>query len=86
MRPISCTRCGSSELTERDGYATCDYCQSKYALDTADALARCTTIGVMSDVEALLQKCIDDPHNRRLYANLVLDIDPTNLDALKYLR
>jgi len=84
MRPMSCTRCGSSELTERDGYAICDYCQSKYALDTVDALARSTTIGVTSDVEALLQKCIDDPYNRKRYASLILDIDPTNQEAIRY--
>ncbi len=83
---MSCSRCGSSELTERDAYAICDYCQSKYALDTAGALARSTTIGVMSDVEALLQKCIDDPYNCKRYASLILDIDPTNQEALKYLR
>ena len=37
------------------------------------------------DVERLLQKCRTDRRNARKYANLVLDIDPTNQEALKYL-
>lgn len=86
MKPISCSRCGSTELTERQGFAICDYCQSRYALEDPNSLSRSTTIGVTSDVEALLQKCVDDPYNKRRYASLILDIDPTNQEALKYLR
>ncbi len=85
MKPLSCTRCGSTELTDHLGYAVCDYCQSKYALETSDILAQSTKIGIVSDVEMLLQKCVDDPYNRRRYASLILDIDPTNQAAHNYL-
>lgn len=30
---MSCTRCGSSELTEVDGFLQCVYCQSRYVID-----------------------------------------------------
>jgi hypothetical protein len=86
MRPSNCNRCGSTELSESGGFAICDFCRARFPLDTAELLARSTTIGVVSDVDALLQKCIEDPFNRKRYASLILDIDPTNTEALKYLR
>ena len=42
--------------------------------------------GVDSDIQMLLEKCKQDPANRRRYANLILDIDPTNREAAAYLR
>ena len=45
-----------------------------------------TSVGVLDDVQRLLQKCEDDPSNRRRYASLILDIDPTNPKAQGYLR
>lgn len=33
MRSMSCTRCGSSELTEIEGLLQCVYCQSRYEID-----------------------------------------------------
>jgi hypothetical protein len=85
MKQISCTRCGSNELTVQGSTATCDYCQTKYETESDEPLAGSTTIGVESDVAALLQKCKVDPYNRRRYASLILDIDPTNQEALKFL-
>jgi len=43
-------------------------------------------IDVQSDIKALLKKCIEDPANRRRYTSLILDIDPSNSEVLKYLR
>jgi hypothetical protein len=51
-----------------------------------DVLEKETFISLLSDVELLLQKCQDDPSNRRRYAGLILDIDPTNQTARQYLR
>jgi len=33
LSSVGCTRCGSSELTEVEGFLQCVYCQSRYALD-----------------------------------------------------
>jgi len=42
-------------------------------------------VSLDSDVERLLLKCHEDPRRAARYANLILDIDPTNEEALKYL-
>ena len=38
------------------------------------------------DVAELLRKCRENPARARKYANLILDIDPDNPEALKYLK
>ena len=86
MRAIECGRCGSPELSESDGYFVCIYCRSKFVVERPSSAPKETTIEMQSDVEVLLKKCVDDPLNRRRYASLVLDIDPTNPEASKYLR
>lgn len=83
MKTIQCNKCGSTDFTAHDGYYICDFCKSK---SVPDALVKETIIGIQSDVEMLLQKCIDDPGNRKRYAGLILDIDPTNQEAYHYLR
>lgn len=86
MKLVACTRCGSKELFEERGYVICGYCRSRFAPQAQDLPQRETIIGVHSDIQVLLQKCQDDPSNRRRYANLILDIDPTNEQATKYIR
>jgi uncharacterized Zn finger protein (UPF0148 family) len=86
MKLLECDRCGSTELTESDGSVTCDYCQSKYLVQDDDLVARESTIEINADIQALLEKCKSDPNNRRRYASLILDIDPTNQQANQYLR
>ena len=81
MKLVKCTNCGSNELIEESGLVVCVYCRSKYVPQAKDALQSKTVIGITSDIEALLQKCKQDPTNRRRYANLILDIDPTNQEA-----
>ena len=85
MHPAECTRCGSTDLDERQGFVVCAYCQSKYPVQMKAAPAKETTIGIHSDIEQLLQKCRDDPANRRRYASLILDMDPTNQEASLFL-
>ena len=41
-------------------------------------------ISLDDDISRLLSKCKEDPLNAKKYANLVLDIDPHNVEALKY--
>lgn len=86
MKSVECTRCGSKELLEEGGYVVCAYCQSRFMPQADDLPHRGTVIDVQADIQALLQKCMDDPANRRRYASLILDIDPTNREATKYLR
>ena len=43
-------------------------------------------IGLDDDVAELLRKCRENPARARKYANLILDIDPDNPEALKYLK
>ena len=44
------------------------------------------SIGLDDDVAELLRKCRENPARARKYANLILDIDPDNPEALKYLK
>jgi uncharacterized Zn finger protein (UPF0148 family) len=85
MKIVECNRCGSAELTPIDGYVVCDFCQSRFVLHADELPAKETNIELHSDVEVLLRKCREDPTNRIRYAGLVLDIDPLNQEALRFL-
>ena len=100
MKELVCKSCGATGLQIRGSYAICDYCDSKFLLTADDfgiystlkrhsTLNQCngSSIGISlgSDIEVLLQKCRLNPKNARKYANLILDIDPDNEEALKYL-
>ena len=80
MKVISCSRCGANVLREEGNYYICEYCGTKFL---KKAESKGISLGI--DIERLLQKCKTDPKNARKYANLILDIDPDNKDALKYL-
>ena len=47
--------------------------------------AASSQIDLDDDISRLLQKCRTDRRNARKYANLILDIDPDNEEAQKYL-
>ena len=98
MKAIICTSCGASRWKEEGDYRICLHCGTKYeknnddkqrsvfsAVHTQAAKQINSVIALNDDVERLLQKCRNEPKNARKYANLILDIDPTNKDALKYL-
>ena len=100
MRELICKSCGATKLQIRGNYALCDYCDSKFLLTAEDfsiysdskspsTLGQhqiCSKgIALGNDVTILLQKCRLNPQNARKYANLILDIDPDNEEALKYL-
>ena len=97
MKQIKCSSCGADELIENGGFLVCSYCRSKFAIEQDDkhiynAIKNSsgqkfsgTNIALNEDVQRLLDKCKNEPKNARRYANLILDIDPTNKEALKYL-
>ncbi|WP_390408893.1 TFIIB-type zinc finger domain-containing protein [Lacticaseibacillus jixiensis] len=84
MKDYKCQNCGASDFIQVDGKLICSYCGAVYQPDTP--IQAPTTIALADDVQALLQKMREDPANARRYANLVLDLDPTNTEILKYLR
>lgn len=84
MKLLTCEKCGASDFFEQNDYRICRYCRSKYALQTEDLPPKSSTIALDDDVKILLQKCRSDPANARRYASLILDIDPSNTEALKY--
>ena len=98
MKALICSSCGASNWKEEDKYRICLHCGTKFeklveqqTLSIASAIQSSFTrqvnsvIAINEDVERLLQKCRLEPKNARKYANLILDIDPTNEEAHKYL-
>ena len=100
MEALVCKNCGANALTRRNNYMFCPYCDSRFAITREErgsglfggshhiTLSHSdvnSSIALNDDIARLLKKCETDPRNARKYANLVLDIDPDNEDALKYL-
>lgn len=77
-------RCGSKDFSNEKDNTYCLYCKSKFNLDIKTKLSQAASIDLSNDIQALLAKCRENPANRRRYANLILDIDPTNPDATRY--
>lgn len=86
MRLIRCTRCGGTQFHETATEMECHWCRARYFKESPEAARPASVVDLSGDVEALLRKCETDPANRARYASLVLDIDPTNVRALSYLR
>ncbi len=84
MKVQICERCGGGEFVDRDGYRICQYCNTKFLITPEDVTRKESSIALDDDIKMLLQKCQDDPANARRYASLVLDMDPSNVEALKY--
>ena len=85
MKLIQCRQCGSGEFYRENGYMVCKFCNARYSIEKGDLGIKESVIALDSDIEALLKKCRQDPKNAKKYANLILDIDPDNNEALKYL-
>lgn len=86
MKLVECSRCGSNELFTEDGHAICAFCRSRFTPPANEHSHKETVVDVLSDIQVLFQKCEADPANSFRYANLILDIDPTNQAVAKYLR
>lgn len=85
MQKLVCTNCGGNDFYELDGMFVCKFCHTRYYREQPKIRATNSDICLKDDVQRLFQKCNEDPKNARKYANLILDIDPTNKEALKYL-
>ena len=86
MKIVICERCGGGEFDDRDGYRICQYCNTKYLITPEDVTQKESSIALDNDIKMLLQKCRDDPANAHRYASLILDLDPGNVAAVKYLK
>ena len=100
MEALVCKNCGANALTRKNDYMYCPYCDSRFAITREERVSGLfggnhhailshsdvnSSIALNDDIARLLKKCETDPRNARKYANLVLDIDLDNEDALKYL-
>lgn len=85
VRKVICPNCGADEFFMKDGYKICSYCDSKFIPSIEDKPRKGVTIALDDDVQVLLEKCKREPFRARKYANLILEIDPDNEEALKYL-
>lgn len=82
MDAAVCKKCGSNEFVENSNVRICIYCRTSYEIPKKD---KESNISLQDDVQALLMKCKFDPSNARRYAALVLEIDPHNQEAARYL-
>lgn len=85
MKQTVCSNCGADVFIYKDGFKVCKFCNSRYSLDETEKPQKKAVVSVQSDIERLLEKCKADPARARKYAGLILDIDPTNKEAKKYL-
>ena len=84
MKQFVCERCGGIDFMDQNGYRTCKYCGSKYMIQIQEVRQKGSSIDLSDDIKKLLAKCREDPKNAYRYANLILDIDPNNIEARKY--
>lgn len=80
-----CPNCGANDFNYQNGYKVCKYCNSQFKVEASGISKKETKISLKNDIKILLQKCEDEPWNAKKYAGLILDIDPTNKDVIKYL-
>ena len=100
MEALVCKSCGANALVRKNDYMVCPYCESRFAITREERSCGLfggshhavlshsgvdSSIALDDDVAQLLKKCKADPKNARKYANLILDIDPDNEEALMYL-
>lgn len=85
MKDSSCPNCGAISFIYKDGAKFCKYCNSRYETEE-ESVRKSVEISLLSDIDILLEKCKADPLNAKKYAGLILDIDPTNSEAKRYLR
>jgi hypothetical protein len=83
---VECVKCGSNDLLKDGDFVVCAYCRARFVPQNGDFPASGAVIALHDDVEKLLSRCKAEPASRRRLANLILDIDPTNSEALQYLR
>ena len=85
MKQDFCPNCGADTFIYKDGAKFCKYCNSRFEVEKEEK-KRGAEVSLQSDIDILLEKCKTDPARARRYAGLILDIDPTNREAKKYLK
>ena len=85
MKKFVCANCGANLFTDQEGTKVCQFCNSQHKPEKTDKPKKQSTISLQDDIDSLLQKCRTDPARASRYAGLILDIDPTNREAMKYL-
>ena len=90
MIAMRCSACGATEFKKKNGLYICQYCGVQYERPVQMGTLSCnevaeSEISLDNDISDLLEKCKTNPWNAKKYANLILDIDPTNAEAKKYL-
>ena len=87
MAKIVCDSCGANAFIEKNGVLICTYCgaRKRVFLENQISGLKQTEINMDADIKRLLTMCKTDCKNARRYANLILDIDPNNTEAKKYL-
>ena len=82
MEQYACDNCGANDFIIEGAYKICSYCNTKKEIEQ-EILKQETTISLKNDIERLLEKCKEEPWNKKKYVNLILDIDPTNTSVYK---
>ena len=81
MKRVVCPNCGADDFVIKGNYKVCAYCDTKFEVEIKKSAA----VMMEDDIQELLQKCKLYPWNARKFANLILEIDPNNREAMKYL-
>ena len=85
MKALICEHCGGDEFIEKEGYYICRYCKSTFVPSKDMKPEKTATIALNDDVARLLQKCKTDPVRAQKYAELILEMDPSNKEAIEIL-
>lgn len=90
MKKLLCLNCGANIFTDSNEYKICIFCNSQYKPEEnnkpeVQKQKKQSIISLQNDIDRLLQKCKENPAHASRYAELILDIDPTNNEARKYL-
>lgn len=85
MKQSICPNCGADIFIYKDGVKMCKFCNSRFSLEGEGQTQKNSEVSLRDDIARLLEKCKTDPLRARKYAGLILDIDPTNREAKKYL-
>jgi len=86
MKSFVCERCGGNEFRTEKGFRICQHCNTSYVLTSEELPQKTSEIALNNDIQLLMRKCIEDPRNARRYASLILDIDPSNEEAINIFR
>lgn len=88
---MQCEKCKSVDFERVNGAMKCIFCRTTYVAGSKAEKnffknnASDSSIEIDEDILLLLSKIKKEPWNRNRYANMILDIDSTNEEALEIL-